>query len=68
VLSAIDYAPGNSIQARIRQVSERTFTDEYTRFSYTFTHRTISTWFYRFKKHGVTVLDNLTRADKNTSR
>jgi putative transposase len=45
-----------------------TFTDEYTRFSYTFTHRTISTWFYRFKKHGVTVLDNLTRADKNTSR
>jgi len=68
VLSAIDYAPGNSIQARIREVSERTFFDEHSGLSYSFTHRTISTWLYRFKKHGVTALDNLTRADKNTYR
>jgi hypothetical protein len=50
VLSAIDYAPGNSIQARIKHVSERTFTDEPTGLVYKFTHRTISTWLYRFKK------------------
>jgi putative transposase len=68
VLSAIDYAPGNSIQARIKHVSERTFTDEPTGLVYKFTHRTISTWLYRFKKNGVTALDNKTRSDKNHYR
>ncbi len=68
VLSAIDYAPGNSIQARIRNISERTFTDVQTGTQYQFTWRTISTWLYRFKKHGVTTLDNKTRADKNSYR
>jgi len=68
VLSAIDYAPGNSIQARIRNVSERTFTDDQTGCTYQFTWRTISTWLYRFKKRGITTLDNKTRADKNTYR
>lgn len=68
VLSAIDYAPGNSIQARIRSVSERTFTDHPHGADYRFTWRTISTWLYRFKKNGITTLDNKTRADKNTYR
>lgn len=68
VLSAIDYAPGNSIQTRIKKVSERTFVDEQTGCEYRFTWRTISTWLYRFKKHGITTLDNKTRADKNTYR
>lgn len=68
VLSAIDYAPGNSIRERIKRVSERTFVDEHTHCEYRFTWRTISTWFYRFKKHGITTLDNKTRSDKSTYR
>ncbi len=68
VLSAIDYASGNSITARIKNVSERTFTDQKTGCDYQFTWRTISTWLYRFKKRGITTLDNKTRADKNSYR
>jgi transposase InsO family protein len=68
VLSAVDYAPGSSIRERIKQVADRTFRDEQTGCEYRFTWRTISTWLYRYKKHGVTALDNLTRADKNTTR
>jgi len=68
VLSAIDYAPGNSIQARIKNVATRTFTDGQTGGEYQFTWRTISTWLYRFKKRGITTLDNKTRADKNRYR
>jgi putative transposase len=68
VLAAIDYADGNSIRARIRSVSERTFTDTQTNTTYRFTWRTISTWLYRFKKNGMTSLDNKTRSDKNTYR
>ena len=68
VLSAIDYAPGDTIVARIKSVSERTFSDTQTNASYQFTWRTISTWLYRFKKNGMTTLDNKTRADKNTYR
>ena len=51
VLSAVDYAPGNSIRARIKQVSKRSFKDEQTDCVYQFTWRTISTWLYRFKKN-----------------
>ncbi len=68
VLSAVDYAPGQSIRKRIKQVANRTFHDEQTGCQYTFTWRTISTWLYRYKKHGVTALDSKTRADKNSYR
>ncbi len=68
VLSAVDYATGNSIRARIKDVAKRTFKDEQTGCEYRFTWRTISTWLYRFKKDGMTTLDNKTRADKNTYR
>lgn len=68
VLSAIDYAPGNSIRARIKAVASRTFVDQQTGHEYQFTWRTISTWLYRFKKRGITSLDNKTRSDKNTYR
>jgi len=68
VLSAVDYAPGHSIRERIKHVAQRTFVDTQTGLAYQFTWRTISTWLYRFKKHGITSLDNLTRADKNTYR
>lgn len=68
VLSAIDYAPGDSIRERIKSVSKRTFVDQQTGRDYQFTWRTISTWLYRFKVQGMTCLDNKTRADKNTTR
>lgn len=68
VLSAVDYAPGHSIRARIQAVSERTFTDTQTGLSHQFTWRTISTWLYRYKRHGIATLDNKTRSDKNQYR
>lgn len=68
VLSAVDYAPGNSIRSRIQAVSQRTFTDAATSIDHQFTWRTISTWLYRYKKHGVASLDNRTRSDKNQTR
>lgn len=68
VLSAIDYAPGQSIRERIQNVASRIFKDDQTGCEYKFTWRTISTWLYRFKKNGITTLDNKTRSDKNTYR
>ena len=68
VLSAIDYAPGNSIRDRIRHVSQRVFVDEQTGHSYQFTWRTIETWRCRFRKHGIATLDRKTRRDKNAYR
>lgn len=44
VLSAIDYAPGDSIRERIKAVCEQTFRDQHTGIEYRFTWRTISTW------------------------
>jgi transposase InsO family protein len=68
VLSAIDYAPGDSIRDRIKQVSERTFSDPATGADYRFTWRTIETWRCRFNKHGMAVLNKKTRGDKHSYR
>lgn len=68
VLSAIDYAPGDSTRERIKSVSQRTFRDEISGRDYRFTWRTIETWLYRFKKHGITSMDKKTRSDKNAYR
>lgn len=68
VLSAVDYADGTNTRERIKNVAERTFYDEQTSQEYQFTWRTISTWLYRFKKNGITALDNKTRSDKNAYR
>jgi len=67
VLGAIDMAPGNSIQARIRAVSQMTFTDE-DGHPRQFTWRTIQTWYSRYQKHGVTVMENKPRSDKGKIR
>lgn len=67
VLGAIDLAAGRSIRERIRAVSQMSFTDEEGH-ARTFTWRTISTWFYRYKVGGVTVMHNKTRSDKGTWR
>jgi putative transposase len=50
VLSAVDYAPGEAIRARIEAVANRSFTDPLSGQLHSFTWRTISTWLYRFKK------------------
>ena len=67
VLGAIDMAEGNSIQARIQAVSQTTFTDEEGH-PRQFTWRTIQTWYSRYQKHGVTVMENKSRADKGKTR
>jgi len=67
VLGAIDMAPGNTILARIVAVSQMTFTDEDGN-PRRFTWRTIQTWYSRYKKHGVTVMENKPRSDKGKNR
>jgi putative transposase len=67
VLGAIDMAPGDTIVARIRAVSQMTFTDEEGN-SRQFTWRTIQTWYSRYQKHGVTVMENKPRSDKGKIR
>jgi len=67
VLGAIDMAPGDSIKARIQAVSQMTFTDEDGN-PRQFTWRTIQTWYSRYQKHGVTVMENQTRSDKGKTR
>jgi len=68
VLSAVDYANGSTIRERIKAVSEQSFTDTQTGKVWKFTWRTISTWLYRYKKHGITTLEKRPRSDKNTLR
>ena len=67
VLGAIDMASGHSIQARIQAVSQMTFTDEDGQ-PRQFTWRTIQTWYSRFQKYGVTVMENKARSDKGKTR
>jgi len=67
VLGAIDMAEGNTIQARIKAVSHMTFTDEEGH-ARQFTWRTIQTWYSRYQKHGVTVMENKPRSDKGKIR
>ena len=67
VLGAIDMAEGNSIQARIRAVSQMTFTDE-EGCPRQFTWRTIQTWYSRYQQHGVTVMQPKPRSDKGKRR
>lgn len=68
VLAAIDYAEGNTLRERCRTVSQQRFIDPETGQPHQFTWRTISTWFYRYKKNGVTTLDKKTRSDKHRQR
>jgi transposase InsO family protein len=67
VLGAIDMAQGNTIQARIKAVSQLTFTDE-EGMARQFTWRTIQTWYSRYQKHGITVMENKPRSDKGKIR
>jgi hypothetical protein len=53
VLGAIDTVQGKTRHERIHNVAAMTFLDEEGN-SRQFTWRTIQTWFYRYKNHGIT--------------
>ena len=67
VLSAIDFAPGDSIHQRILVVSQMTFHDE-DNLPRQFTWRTIQTWLSRYKQYGLTELDPRKRSDHGKTR
>ena len=67
VLGAIDTAPGRTRHERIHNVAAMTFLDEEGN-SRRFTWRTIQTWFYRYKNHGITGMTNHSRKDKGQTR
>jgi len=67
VLGAIDSAEGHCIQSRIKTVSQMTFTDE-DGHPRQFTWSTIQTWYTRYQKYGLTVLEPTPRSDKGKTR
>jgi putative transposase len=67
VLGAIESAPGNTIVARIRHVSDQVFLDEDGQ-RFQFTWRTIQTWYSRYKKDGTTTVVPKPRSDKGKTR
>jgi transposase InsO family protein len=67
VLGAIDVAQGKTRHERVRNVAGMTFLDEQGD-PHQFTWRTIQTWYYRYKNHGVTGMDGKVRADKGRTR
>ncbi len=67
ILGAIDYADGKTIAQRIKNLATQMFTDE-DGHQRQFTWRTISTWLYRYKSHGVTGIENHQRKDKGIPR
>jgi putative transposase len=67
VLGAIDTALGRTRHERIRNVAAMTFLDEEGH-PRQFTWRTIQTWFYRYKNHGITGMTNRSRKDKGQAR
>jgi putative transposase len=67
VLGAIDVAPGKTRHERVCNVAQMIFLDEEGN-QYQFTWRTIQTWHYRYKNHGVTGMDATPRADKGKPR
>ena len=68
VLNAVHDAPGGSVRERIKSVADKPFADLVSGHTYRFTWRTISTWLYRHKKHGIATLQNRTRSDKDAYR
>ena len=67
VLGAIESAPGDSIVARIRHVSNQPFVDE-DGLRFQFTWRTIQTWYSRYQKDGTTTVISRPRSDKGKTR
>lgn len=65
VLGALEYAEGSSMEARYQAVAKMIFQDEDGQ-PCQFTWRTIQTWWYFYRKHGIT--ESPDRADKGTIR
>jgi len=67
VLAAIDIAEGKTRDQRIKNVAAMVFTDEQG-LPHQFTWRTIQTWHYRYKNHGITAMEPQPRSDKGSTR
>ncbi|HZZ79746.1 MAG TPA: hypothetical protein VFE62_14605, partial [Gemmataceae bacterium] len=67
VLGAIDTVQGKTRHERIHNVAAMTFLDEDGN-PRQFTWRTIQTWFYRYKNHGITGVTHQPRKDKGRVR
>jgi transposase InsO family protein len=67
VLGALDTVDGRTRHERVHQVAAMTFIDEHGH-PRQFTWRTIQTWHYRYKNHGITGMTNQQRADKGQTR
>jgi putative transposase len=67
VLGAVDTVEGRTRHERIHNVAAMTFLDEEGHLRQ-FTWRTIQTWFYRYKNHGITGMTNRPRKDKGQVR
>ena len=67
VLGALDTAPGRTRQQRVHDVAAMTFLDEDGN-PRQFTWRTIQTWHYRYKNHGITGMTHNPRQDKGQTR
>jgi putative transposase len=67
VLGAVDTVEGRTRHQRIHHVAAMTFLDEEGN-PRRFTWRTIQTWFYRYKNHGITGMTNRARSDKGRVR
>jgi hypothetical protein len=63
VLGAVDTVEGRTRHQRMHNVAAMTFLDEEAN-ARRFTWRTIQTWFYRYKNHGITGMTNRSRKDK----
>mgnify|MGYP002635154640 CR=1 FL=1 len=65
VLGALEYAPGDSDKARYQAVGQMVFKDEEGN-PHQFTWRTIQTWWYHYRRHGIT--EAPARADSGGTR
>ena len=67
VLGAVDTVEGRTRHERIQHAAAMTFLDEEGN-PRQFTWRTIQTWFYRYKNHGITGVTHQPRKDKGHVR
>jgi len=67
VLGAVDTVEGRTRHQRVHHVAAMTFLDEEGN-PRQFTWRTIQTWYYRYKNHGITSMTQRTRRDKGQVR
>ncbi|HEY3835612.1 MAG TPA: DDE-type integrase/transposase/recombinase [Bryobacteraceae bacterium] len=67
VLGAVDTVEGRTRQQRVHHVAALTFLDEEGN-PRQFTWRTIQTWYYRYKNHGITGMTHQPRSDKGQVR